>query len=233
VIRGVAGAALALLLLACEGERQASAWKSSGPGRSNLHVITGLPLFFAEGFTLDGKKSPILARLEQEFAVMPVDGPDQLSAAGLLLAAQPRALTAERLVALDKWVRAGGRLLLLADPWLTWNSELPLGDPGRPPVEYADTGLLRHWGLMLEKPAPPALERIDRALGGKLIKVSAPGSLIAKAKTCTVAADAFVAHCRLGRGTAVVVADADLLNSTEDRAPLEAIMTELTALAQR
>ena len=57
---------------------------------------------------------------------------------GLLLAAQPQALTAERLVALDDWVRAGGRLVLLADPSLRWESSRPLGDRFRPPYAFPD-----------------------------------------------------------------------------------------------
>ena len=230
-----AAAALALLLLAC-GEKEGA--NSSAPvvaqGRATLHVTTGLPLFFADGFTLEGEKNPVIARLEQEFEVVPVDGPEQLPPGGLLLAAQPRAMTAERLVALDRWVREGGRLLLLADPWLTWGSEAPLGgDPGRPPVEFADTGLLAHWGLTLENGGPPALERVERRLGGESVRVSAPGRLGSGGGACTVAPDGFVARCRLGRGTAVVVADADLLNSGEDRAPLEAVVAELQELAQR
>ena len=71
---------------------------------------------------------------------------------GLLLMAHPRAQPAEALVDLDHWVRGGGRLLLLADPMLEWPSERPLGDPLRPPPAFADTGLLKHWGLRLDAP---------------------------------------------------------------------------------
>ena len=231
-----AAAALALLLLlACgDGPGANSSAPPIGLPRNKLHVITGLPLFFAHGFTLEGEKSPGVARLEGEYELVPVDGPEQLSAGGLLFAAQPRAMTSERLVALDEWVRGGGRLLLLADPWLTWGSEAPFGgDPGRPPVEYADTGLLDHWGLALQRSNPPALERVERRLGGESVRVSAPGILGSTSPACSVASDGFVARCRLGRGTAVVVADADLLNSGQDRAPLDAVVAELEALAQR
>ena len=61
--------------------------------------------------------------------------------------AQPLAQPAEDLVALDDWVRGGGRVLLLADPMLEWPSKRPLGDPLRPPPMFMDTGLLAHWGL--------------------------------------------------------------------------------------
>ena len=60
--------------------------------------------------------------------------------------AHPLAQTAENLVALDQWVRGGGRVLLLADPMLEWPSERPLGDPLRPPPMFMDTGLLAPLG---------------------------------------------------------------------------------------
>ena len=227
-------AALALLLGCGDGQGTNSTTPPTGPTRTPLHVITGLPLFLAQGFTLEGEKSPVVARLEQHFELVPVDGPEQLPPGGLLFAAQPRAMTSERLVALDRWVRDGGRLLLLADPWLSWGSEAPFGgDPGRSPVEFADTGLLAHWGLELQRSDPPALERVERRVGVASVRVSAPGILSSDGKACRVAPDRFVARCRLGRGTALVVADADLLNSGEDRAPLDAVVAELKALAQR
>ena len=49
--------------------------------------------------------------------------------------AHPLAQPAEDLVALDDWVRGGGRVLLLADPMLEWPSKRPLGDPLRPPAD--------------------------------------------------------------------------------------------------
>lgn len=229
-----AAAAVALLLLGCRGEQDGATQPNAmAGGRPILHVISGLPLFLSEGFSLEGNSSPVVNRLEQSFEVVPVDGPEQLPPGGLLFAAQPRAMTAGRLVALDRWVRDGGRILLLADPWLTWGSEAPLsGDPGRPPVQFADTGLLEHWGLRLERDNTPAMERVERSAGGGTFQVSAPGRLIATGSPCSVDADAFVARCRLGRGTAVVMADADLLNSGEDRTPLDAVAAELERLAQ-
>ena len=68
------------------------------------------------------------------------------------------------LVELDQWVRGGGRLLLLADPMLEWPSERPLGDRLRPPPAFADTGLLAHWGLRLER--PDSAEPVERTIAG-------------------------------------------------------------------
>ncbi len=66
--------------------------------------------------------------------------------------AHPLAQPAEDLVALDNWVRGGGRVLLLADPMLEWPSKRPLGDPLRPPPMFMDTGSAAALGLRLDPP---------------------------------------------------------------------------------
>ena len=121
--------------------------------------------------------------------------------------AQPQAQTAENLVVLDQWVRSGGRVLLLADPMLEWPSKRPLGDLLRAPPMFADTGLLAHWGLRLD--APDNRGPSWRKLGGVEVLTVSPGNL---AGGCAITADALVAHCRIGKGEATVVADADFLN---------------------
>jgi len=84
--------------------------------RSGVLLLTSLPLMFGEEFTLDQPSSPALARLRAGYEVKAIALADRASLSGqrLLLMAQPRAQTAEALVDLDAWVRAGGRLLLLA-----------------------------------------------------------------------------------------------------------------------
>lgn len=206
-------ALLALLTTAC---REQDSPPSQNPQpverKQGLALLTSLPLAFAEGFSLDAPPHPAMQRLERDFSVRLVDGPEDLAEGGLLLAAQPQALTAERLVALDDWVRKGGRILLLADPRLVWESERPLGDRLRPPMAYPDTGLLRHWGLLLEAPEEggPAVRR----LGGMDVLTGSPGTLTAeKDSSCEVAPDGLVARCDLGKGQAVVVADADFVQA--------------------
>ena len=118
--------------------------------------------------------------------------------------AQPRAQPAEDLVALDAWVRGGGHVLLLADPMLEWPSERPLGDPLRPPPMFADTGLLVHWGLRLD--APDQRGAAAEQLGGERIADRLAG--VAR-RRLRIAKDWLVAHCRIGKGRATIVADAD------------------------
>ena len=200
--------AAALLLLASGCERGAEPRPEPRP---TLYLLSGLPLAFGEGFTLDAPRSEVMAALERRFDLRLVDGPEALAAGGLLLAAQPRALTPERLVALDRWVRGGGRVLLLADPRLTWSSDLPLGDCQRPPYAFADTGLLAHWGLRSEAPGVGATGAVRFSVAGRDVASDSPGRLSSGAGPCRVAVDERSADCRIGRGRALVVADADFL----------------------
>ncbi|MGI8932026.1 MAG: hypothetical protein ACR2FK_06590, partial [Sphingomicrobium sp.] len=97
--------------------------------RPTLALLTSLPLMFGESFSLDSGGSPALFQIEQRYNVQPIGVADGASLAGkrLLLMAHPRAQPATALVELDQWVRDGGRVLLLADPRLSWPSERPLG----------------------------------------------------------------------------------------------------------
>lgn len=179
--------------------------------RPTLALLTSLPLLFAEQFSIAGGGSAALTRIEQRYNVVPIGIADGASLDGkpLLLMAHPRAQPAEVLVELDRWVRGGGRLLLLADPKLDWHSARPLGDPLRPPPYFADTGLLGHWGLTLDGPEPdgPASVATDR---GQILAVS-PGRLSSRGE-CKLVAEGFVARCAIGRGRATIIADADFLN---------------------
>ena len=180
--------------------------------RAQLALLTSLPLVFSESFSLEKGGSAALSRLEQNYQVVPIGVANGASLKGrkLLLMAHPRAQPAEALVDLDQWVRGGGLLLLLADPRLEWPSELPLGDKLRPPPMFADTGLLRHWGLSL---SPDGLS----TQGG-----------------CRLSDGDLIARCSIGRGKVTVIADADFLN-VEDRdgAGLDLLSRELRGLETR
>src|SRR5262249_21955956 len=155
-------------------------------------------------FTLKGGGSPALAALESRYRVVPIGVADakELAKGRLLLMAQPQAQPPEDLVALDDWVRRGGRVLLLADPVLEWPSDRPLGDAVRPPVMFPDTGLLSHWGLRLDAPDRRGPER--RSLVASDVLTDSPGRL---SGNCEIGSEEFEARCRIGRGRAVVVAD--------------------------
>jgi hypothetical protein len=226
VNRQVAGAIGGMLGLAA-----LAAWAIAGPDkglgprtpadRPALALLTSLPLIFGESFELDGGGSPTLSRLEERYEVLPIGVADAASLKGrkLLLMAHPRAQPAEVLVELDQWVRNGGHVLLLADPRLDWPSERPRGDRLRPPLAFADTGLLKHWGLTLEA---PAMESDSTA--GRLVSSGA----------CEAMTDGLVAHCAVGNGKATVIADADFLNlADKDGDSLDLLFDELARLESR
>ena len=201
--------------------------------RPTLLLLTSLPLMFGENFSVDGG-SPTLSALQARYRVVPISVTDEadLAKGRLLLMAHPLAQPAEDLVALDAWVRGGGRVLLLADPALDWPSQRPLGDPLRPPPMFMDTGLLSHWGLRLDAPDQRGLQK--RTLGGQPIQTVSPGRLSGQ---CETGADGLVAVCRVGRGRASIIADADFLNVDALGAPaqhnLDALLAELAALERR
>ncbi len=201
-------AVIALILLAAC--RDATPARTADKAKPELFLLTTLPLIWSEHFGIDQPGSPALKALEEEYRVTPVDLPSRLPTGGLLLAAQPRALPAEELVALDAWVRGGGKLVLLADPMLEWESSLPLGDSRRAPVAFPDTGLLQHWGLRLDAPE----ERGPQGRGGGLFPLVfiSPGNLVTKTPDCSLSRAGITAECKIGNGAATVVADADWLN---------------------
>jgi|SRR4051794_440426 hypothetical protein len=200
----------AVLILAAGALAFAQLRRPAPPAqRPTLLLLTSLPLMFGEDFSLQGGGSPALTALQSRYRVVPISVTSraELAKGRLLLMAQPFAQPAEDLVALDQWVRNGSRVVLLADPLLEWPSTRPLGDRLRPPVMFTDTGLLAHWGLRLDAPDQRGPKR--SILGGREILLLSPGSLHGG---CATSADHVIAGCRVGRGQATVIADADLLD---------------------
>jgi hypothetical protein len=229
IVAGVVVAAVAL----------AMTWRDNRPKhlpprpaaeRPTLLFLTSLPLVFGEDFSLEQSGSPALRALETRYRVVPISITDsaELAKGRLLLMAHPQAQAPDDLVALDEWVRRGGRMLLLADPMLEWPSKRPLGDPLRPPPMFTDTGLLGHWGLRLD--APNKRGSRTEKLGGYVVMTDSPGELSGR---CSIA-DGFVAHCRIGKGRATIVADADLLDAarlgSEAGHNLDGVLEELAEL---
>lgn len=230
---GALGAVL-LVIIAAAALAITDGHRSRARVTPRLALLTSLPIVLGEDFSVTGNGSPALAALSAQFQVAPISttSSKELANVGLLLMAQPPAQAPENLVALDNWVRAGGRLLLLADPLLEWPSKRPLGDPLRPPPMFVDTGLLAHWGLRLD--APDQRGPAARGLAGYRIVTVSPGSLHGR---CAISGDRLVADCRIGKGRAIIVADADLLNAaklgTEAKENLPAVTRELAELANQ
>jgi hypothetical protein len=194
-----------------------------------LMLLTSLPIAFGETFSLEPPKSPILVALQKDYRVIPIPtaSASELRQGRLLLMIQPFAQPSEDLVALDRWVRSGGRLVLLADPLLERADGRPLDDLTRPPPMFLDTGLLAHWGLRLDGPAVYGPGTIE--LGGTRLETRSPGTLDGG---CAISSHGAVARCTIGKGRATVVADADFLDSEPDRESARALgplITELEA----
>jgi hypothetical protein len=233
IVASIGLIAVALLALAAVRREPRSLPPRPPAQRPALMLLTSLPLVFGEDFSLAGG-SPALKKLQERYRVVPISvaSPRELAGGRLLLMAQPPAQTAENLVALDDWVRRGGRALLLADPMLEWPSKRPLGDPLRPPPMFADTGLLAHWGLRLD--APDRRGPVKASLGGFDIVAMSPGQLYGR---CSIGADRLAAQCRIGSGEAIVIADADFIGTqglgAEAARNLDGLVAELAALERK
>lgn len=194
-----------------------------------LLLLTSLPIAFGENFSLEEAGSPLLEALEKRYSVRPIatSSAAELARGRLLLMAHPLAQPAEDLVALDDWVRDGGRVLLLADPLLEWPDSRSLGDPTRPPPMFMDTGLLQRWGLTLS--VPRARGESERALADQPIVAVSPGEL---GGTCALAEQRTVATCTVGRGKVIVVADADFIDWRRGESGARGARAVIAALGQ-
>jgi hypothetical protein len=201
--------------------------------RPPIHVLTGLPLFWGEGGASDvlngtTRKSRLITALEEDGAVSAIDKIDDhtLAQAKLLLMIQPPALIPEELVALDAWVRGGGAVVILADPQLDWESAHSPGDPRRAPVHSLLEPLYAHWGLTMI-PDPPRAPSATVRIGDTTATMISAGTWQAKDSACAVESGARVADCRLEKGRALIVADADFVNpdhwNTSDQGNLQAL----------
>ena len=181
--------------------------------------MTALPLFGTTsdpGTLLNGpdQRARIVRAISARYRVVPLARIDEKSLEGaILVLAQPRGLAGEELVAIDSWVRKGGKALVFTDPELVWPSELPLGDPRRaPPIGLLDP-LLTHWGLTLASPAMTDAGPERRiAIAQSTVAVAWAGRWQVRSRDCRLESEALVADCRIGKGRALLVADADLLD---------------------
>jgi hypothetical protein len=217
----VALLAILVILMLCAG--LAYTRRPDDAPKTALALMTTLPLQRSEGgveadFAQDAAPHPVFERLNQVYDIAPVD--DLITwkprKGQLLLLAQPRAFAPAELARVDHWVRRGGRLLILADPALQWGSLYPLGDKRRPLFSSMLSPLFTSWGLELVLPMTDESPRIIRKVGAFNIRSVTLGEWLAKGTSnprCTVLAGGLLADCRLGKGRAVLVADADLLDS--------------------
>lgn len=215
--------------------------RGAPPGEP-IGLFTTLPILWNEApdiaAQLNDPAPPHWARAEltARGAIIPLDALAGTGARapldGLrrLVIAQPRPLSPDENVALDAWVRGGGRLLLLADPALTQHSDFAITDPRRPQAVALLSPILTRWGLELTfdesqpfgartQPGPEAALPYNLAGRWRIAGPPAGGG------QCRALADALVVICTVGAGRVVAVADAAVLE------PIDPAGERRTALA--
>lgn len=212
--------------------------------RPSLALMGTIPLYWGEvesvtgtGFDalVSGTHHPHWARavLEEQFSLWPLDylSADALAGYDRLLMAQPRGLSPEENVALDAWVRGGGRLLLFADPAMTGHSHYHLGDRRRPQDMVLLSPILAHWGLTLQfdDGQPEGLRSGE--IWGHPLPVNLQGTFVEAGEEadCVAFARGLAAQCRLGSGYALLIADAAMLDHDGPWDEAETSLADLTA----
>jgi len=193
-------------------------------------LFTTMPIYWGEAEELAELLRPEAAShwvrrtLEERHGIVfPLDVLDpeaeELAELQYLLMAQPRALAPAENVAVDDWVRDGGHLLMFVDPWLEEPSRFALGDPRRSYPAALVSPILARWGLRLEfddqqgegiRQVPVNGQSVSVEMAGRLSAIGQPAPASAD---CAIQAEGLIAQCRIGGGSALVVADAALLRA--------------------
>ena len=223
--------------------------------RPEMALVTSLPIYWseAEQFTLDPASSApqhwVKEWLEQRFSLVLLDtlisggeGRTRLASQQRLILAQPRVFQPAELVALDNWVRAGGRVLIFADPMLTEESRYSLGDPRRPQMATMLSPILSRWGLeqRFDESQPPGLRAVALNIAGPdtlRVQIDQAGYFVplpGKSGACDISNNGLVAQCAIGKGRAVLFGDAAILSAHGDsgtdrisnRAVLQALVSK-------
>jgi hypothetical protein len=223
--------------------------------RERLGLMTSLPLYWpldAEVGDLAAGRAELpwqRAALEAAYALEPLDtlssipalspdAPEVDPLAGLtrLAVIQPRGLSPADNVALDDWVRAGGRLLLVLDPALTGDYDLPLGDPRRPVEAALIPPVVARWGLEIRFDETQELAVTEQALAQAALPLALAGEVAITdpaAADCTLAAGGAAARCAVGEGQVTLIADAAIFEHPELAGQSAAALRAMIAEALR
>ena len=228
----IAAAMAGAAVWAFSGE-QASDYAADQSGQRALGLVTSLPIYWAEGDDFSAMLRPdaelpwVRQQLERKFELVPVDrispaddGTPDLAAGQSrqiddLLIVQPRGLSPADNVAIDRFVRDGGRLLIVIDPMLAGHYETPIGDPRHPSVVGLVPPLFARWGLAMdEREGEEAGQYLIPTPIGEVPVINA-GQLRAVANDpadgqCAIGEGGLIARCAVGAGRATVMADATI-----------------------
>lgn len=229
--RGISAALAAAALFLC-ASCESKAERPAPPAERQeaiYGISTSLPILWPESHDISAMLKPgvpehwALTALRERGQVRPIDslanedGKLALPASAVLVLAQPYPFSPDEYVALDDWVRAGGRVLLFADPMLTFHSAFALGDRRRPQDIIKLDPILARWGLRLmrgDDDGDAHGETVD--LDGLAMPVAIPGTFTLTAGSgCKLSHDGLIVQCKIGRGRVLAVADAALLEPDE------------------
>jgi hypothetical protein len=220
----IASAALGAALLALAGGcgARGPAPAEERASLPELGLMGSIPVYWGEsasfGGLVSGEGEGHWARpqLEADYRIRLLDvlDPARLEGLTFLILAQPRPLAPAENVALDDWVRQGGRLLLFADPLLTGESQFAIGDRRRPQDTILLSPILGHWGLELQFDDSQASGPLLVEAGQTSIPVNLPGRFAGRAgdSECTLLGAGVLARCTIGAGRVLALADAAILD---------------------
>lgn len=184
-------------------------------------MLTSLPLRWsgatdlAHILTGSEPDDPALQQLEAIGPLWLIDSftGQRLQKSDILFLAHPRALSPEQYVAIDGHVRGGGRALILADALSSWPMPHALGDARNPPVTSLLTPLLDHWGVALRGVAhgESGEHVVDNA--GQRLRLLSAGRFSEFPDSCEALEAGYLLRCQIGAGQALIVGDADFLQS--------------------
>jgi hypothetical protein len=233
----LAAALLALLAAGCDRAPTAPAAGEGATPREKLGLMTSLPLYWPLEAGVEEIAAARVAlpwqraALEQVYQIEPLDSlasipgltadapaTDPLAGLTRLAVIQPRGLTPADNVALDQWVRSGGRLLLVLDPALTGEYDLPLGDPRRPADSALIPPVVARWGLAVRFDETQNEAVVERTLGEAALPLALAGEVTIDdpaAAACTLLANGAAVRCTVGKGAVTLIADAALFEHRE------------------
>lgn len=225
--------------------------------RATLGIMTSLPIYWPEGVEFtdaldDARIPPVRRELERRYRLTPLDtlSPEAADQAGplaemeRLMIVQPRGLSAADNVALDQWVRGGGRLLYVLDPMLAGQYSFPVSDPRHPTAVGLIPPVITRWGLTMEfdQLQPMAMRRASYGKGdlpvlmyGKVqLREDAAGES-AEARDargdCQLLGSGIAAQCTLGEGRVTLIADAALFEFFDYQKDAPAQLRQLAEFA--
>lgn len=226
-MRQIAGAIASLVFLAGCSEVPSSS-EPEPPERLSIGMLTSLPIFWTEDDALaalsrEGNRPEpdhwAVAALQSDHELVALDTVSEGALADLdvLILAQPRPLAPEENLWIDRWVEAGGAALVFADPQLVGDYPFDIGDPRRPIDSALLSPILARWGLELQVDDAAPFEARTVRVAGEDLAIAAEGRFTLREPAgggtakCALKAESVIAQCRIGKGGAVLLADATLL----------------------